>query len=76
MRADASRTTQVTLVLSTAVLKNLLREQNMGRRKICKIGLDFRFGLLARLDVQPVAVFHDNDSVAVGDTVPITRFGG
>jgi hypothetical protein len=77
MRADASRTTLVTLVLSTAVLlKDFFGEQNVGRRKIRKIGLDLRLDLLACLDMQPATVFYDHDGVAAGDMVAIRASAG
>jgi len=75
-KAEASKTTLVTLVLSTTVGVYLIGQKDAARDVLGKLRLYFRNDLVQRLDMQTELIVHDNDRIAVGDTMAVTRFGG
>jgi hypothetical protein len=75
-KAEASRTTLVTLDLGAALGVNLIGQKDAARDVFGKLRLHLSDDLVQRFDVQAVLIVYDYDRIAVGDVVTVARFGG
>lgn len=75
-KAEASRTTLVTLDLRAAVGIDLVGQEDAAGDVLGKLRLHLGDDLVQRLNTQTVLIVHDHDRIAVRDMMPVVRFGG
>jgi hypothetical protein len=75
-KAEASRTTLVTLDLGAALGVYLIGQKDAAGNVSGKLRLHLSDDLVQRFDVQAVPVVYDYDGIAVGNAVTVARFGG